>query len=330
MIITRTPFRISFFGGGTDYPSWFNRHGGAVLATTIDKYCYLSCRYLPPFFDARYRTVYSQIELTRELGTIQHPSVRECLRYLDFAETGTEIVHYSDLPSRTGIGSSSSFTVGLLHALLGLKGKMPSKRQLASMAIDLEQRVLCEAVGSQDQVLAAFGGFNLISFSTNGFELRPMTLQHERFSDLQASLMMVYTGISRTASEIAAEKIANFDRKEKELREMRQMVDAAVAVLTSTGDLSDFGRLLGESWRLKRDLADRIRNDTIDEIYDKAMAAGARGGKLLGAGGGGFMLFFVEPERRATVSKALEGILQVPFSFESLGSQVIYFHQQQL
>lgn len=327
MIITRTPFRVSFFGGGTDYPKWYREHRGSVLATSIDKYCYLSCRYLPPFFEARYRTVYNKIEVTKTVAEIQHPSVRACLGYLGFDTDGTEIVHYSDLPSRTGIGSSSSFTVGLLHALSGLKGKMPSKRELAAMAIHVEQTVLAENVGSQDQVLAAFGGFNVVDFDDSGFSVRPVTISAEREDQLRDSLMLLYTGITRFASEIAGHQIENIGNRKSELRAMHEMVDGAIDILVS-GDITDFGRLLHESWMLKSRLSDHVSTAAIDDIYATARAAGAIGGKLLGAGGGGFVLLFVEPEKRPAVKRALAHLLEVPFRFERLGTQVVYYHAQ--
>jgi len=327
MIITRTPFRVSFFGGGTDYPGWYREHGGAVLATSIDKYCYLSCRNLPPFFEARYRTVYNKIELTKDISSIEHPAVRACLEYSKFRE-GSEIVHAADLPARTGIGSSSSFTVGLLHALSGLQGQMLSKRQLAEMAIDIEQNVLSENVGSQDQVSAAFGGFNLIQFSASGFELRPVTLKSERFKALQSSLVLVYTGISRFASEIAVHQIRNLSQKQTELHTMRKMVDQALTILTSDTDLDDFGRLLHESWMIKSSLSGKVTNPDIDALYQRALANGAVGGKLLGAGGGGFLLLFVNPEKRERLLSALSELVHVPFQFEGLGTQVVYFQQQ--
>jgi D-glycero-alpha-D-manno-heptose-7-phosphate kinase len=330
MIITRTPFRVSFFGGGTDYPAWYKEHGGAVLATSIDKYCYLSCRYLPPFFEARYRTVYNKTELTKTIAEIEHPVVRACLTHMDFSAHGTEIVHYADLPSRTGLGSSSSFSVGLLHALSGLKGQMLTKRQLAEMAIDIEQNKLAENVGSQDQVSAAFGGFNLIQFQESGFEIRPLTFSTNRMNELEGSLMLVFTGISRFASEVAAHQVQNISNKAPELHAMRKMVDEAVGILTSSQNMDDFGRLLHDAWTLKASLSPYVSSSEIDDLYVRARNAGALGGKLLGAGGGGFMLFYVKPERQAAVKKALEGYLQVPFRFETIGTQVIHFNQQRL
>jgi len=325
MIISRTPFRVSFFGGGTDYPGWYRDNGGAVLSTTIDKYCYLACRHMPPFFDVRYRVVYSRIELANSIEEIEHPSVRACLDHLGFSDQRMEIVHYADLPSRTGIGSSSSFTVGLLSVLSALKGRMLSKWELARLAIEVEQDVLKETVGSQDQVSAAFGGFNLIRFDDRGFHVQPVTVSRSRLQQLQDNLLLVYTGISRVAAEVATEQVRNISQKADELRRMRVLVDVAVEVLTSDRDLAEFGRLLHESWMIKATLSSRITNPMIQDVYARATAAGALGGKLLGAGGGGFMLFYVDRDRRDAVSESLRGLLQVPFQFEDAGSQLIYY-----
>ena len=326
MIISRTPFRISFFGGGTDYPVWYEENGGAVLATTINKYCYISCRYLPPFFEHKHRIIYSQTELVPDVDEIQHPSVRETLKFMGITD-GMEIHHDGDLPARTGLGSSSSFTVGLLHALYALKGKMPSKMELALKAIHIEQEILRENVGSQDQVLAAFGGFNRIDFSEkNNFQVHPITLSRERLELLQGHLMLLFTGFSRTASQIAGEQIKATPNKKRELKEMYRMVDEAINILNGENDLSAFGKLLHQTWQLKRSLTDKISTPDIDSVYDTAIGAGATGGKILGAGGGGFVLFFVKPELQAKVKESLSGLLHVPFQFENLGSQII-FHE---
>lgn len=328
MIISRTPFRVSFFGGGTDYPVWFRENGGAVLATTIDKYCYITCRYLPPFFEHKSRIVWSRIESVTEVDQIQHPSVREALTYLGIHE-GVEIHHDGDLPARTGLGSSSSFTVGLLHSLYGLQGVMPSKRQLAMEAIEIEQQRLKENVGCQDQVSAALGGFNKIVFGTDGdFDVHPVILQSDRLEQLQSSLMLFFTGISRTASEVAGEQIRATPGKAVELRTMHQLVYEAISLLCSDADLSEFGRLLHESWKLKSSLTERISTSRIDDMYETALRAGAVGGKLLGAGGGGFMVLFVRPDDRPRVREALKDLLYVPFAFESTGSQVIFYDPQ--
>lgn len=324
MIISRTPYRVSFFGGGTDYPAWYRENGGAVLATTIDKYCYISCRYLPPFFEQKYRIVYSQIELVNDLEEIRHPAVREVLKYLEVRQ-GVEIHHNGDLPSRSGLGSSSSFTVGLLNALYALKGNMPSKSQLAQDAIHVEQKILCENVGSQDQVMAANGGFNRVEFNESGIQVRPITLDKERLRALQGHLMLFFTGVSRTASQIAGEQIRQIPNKKLELAEMGKMVDEGIRILGSNSDLNDFGRLLHESWMLKRSLSEKVSTLYIDFIYDKALKAGATGGKILGAGGGGFILFFIKPELQDDLKAALPGLLNIPFEFENSGSQIIYY-----
>ncbi|KAA0677904.1 kinase [Azospirillum brasilense] len=324
MIIARTPFRISFFGGGTDYPSWFREHGGAVLATSIDKYCYLSCRYLPPFFDQKYRIVYSRIELTKCIDEIEHPSVRSCLRYMGITD-GIELVHNADLPARTGLGSSSSFTVGLLHALRALKGQMSDQRSLAELAIHLEQNVIKENVGSQDQILAAFGGLKHVTFSADNFTVRPVPLTLARRNEFEKHLMLFYTGISRTASEIAAHQIQNIPNRQGELLAMRQMVDDALGILVGNGSIEDIGCLLHESWTLKRSLSSHISTSFIDELYERARKNGALGGKLLGAGGGGFFLVFAPPEAQPRIRAALAGLQHVPFRFEESGAQLIFY-----
>lgn len=330
MIISRTPFRISFFGGGTDYPIWYKEFGGAVLATTINKYCYITCRYLPPFFRYKSRIVYSYSEEVNSVSEIRHPSARECLRYMKITK-GVEIHHDGDLPARTGLGSSSSFTVGLLNTLYALKGIMPTKRQLALDAIHLEQNVMKENVGSQDQVLAAFGGFNYIDFGgRDHIQARPITLNSKRLESLQNHLMLFFTGFSRNASEIAQEQIAGIPQKKKELGAIRQMVDRAVDILNSKKGLSEFGRLLHESWMIKRSLSGRISNHHIDTIYEAARRAGALGGKLLGAGGGGFMLIFARPEVQPKIKEKLKGLLLVPFRFETLGSQIVFYNRYDL
>ncbi len=325
MIIARTPYRISFFGGGTDYPAWYRQEGGAVLSTTIDKYCYLSCRYLPPFFTIRHRIVWSHIETVSCISEILHPAVREGLRMLGFDDAlGLEIHHQGDLPARAGMGSSSAFAVGLINALMGLRGETIDKRELAARAIDLEQEVLRENVGCQDQVAATFGGFNTIAFDRDGeFHVEPVVLAPERLAELQARLMLVYSGASRLGSDIAGALVGKLHAKKVEMRRMREMVDEGVAVLRH-GDLDCFGRLLDEGWRLKRSLSEGVTNPAIDEIYQKSRVAGALGGKLLGAGGSGFMLFYVPPDRQAAVCTALRHLLFVPFQFEREGSSLIY------
>jgi D-glycero-alpha-D-manno-heptose-7-phosphate kinase len=326
MIISRTPFRISFFGGGTDYPVFYREHGGAVLSTTINKYCYINSRYLPPFFDYRYIIKYRRHEATNSIAEIQHPSVRECLRFMNF-EQGMEIQHNADLPAMSGLGSSSAFTVGLLHSLYALKGEMKTKRQLALDAIHVEQEMIKENVGSQDQTTVAFGGLNKIEFGgSREILVSPVTIDLAKMEHLQDHLMLVFTGFPRHASEIAAEQIKLTPERTAELKAMKEMVEEAMNILNGHRDgLEDFGRLLHEGWMIKRTLTSHIASSDIDEIYEAGREAGALGGKLLGAGGGGFMLFFVKPEDRRKVREKLSKLLYVPFRFDNLGSQIIYY-----
>ncbi len=328
MIISRTPFRISFFGGGTDYPVWYRENSGAVLGTTIDKYCYITCRYLPPFFEHKHRIVYSQAELVQDIDEIRHPSARETLRFIGITE-GMEIHHDGDLPARTGLGSSSAFTVGFLHALYALKGITPSKMQLAKEAIHIEQNMIKENVGSQDQVLAAFGSLNRVDFNgEHHIEVQPLAIKPQRLESLQNHLMLFFTGFSRTASDIAEEQIKQTPNKQQELSKMHSMVDEAINILKGDNDLLDFGKLIHESWQLKRSLTDRISTPYIDYVYDTAIRAGATGGKLLGAGGAGFILFFARPELQPKIREALSGLLHVPFRFENSGSQIIFYEPE--
>lgn len=329
MIISRTPFRISFFGGGTDYPAWFQRHGGAVLATTIDKYCYLTCRYLPPFFEHRFRITYSKIESCQTIDEITHPAVREVLRYLNI-DRGVEIHHDGDLPARSGMGSSSSFTVGFLHAMYALKGRMPNKKQLAMESIYIEQELLKETVGSQDQILAAYGGFNHITFLPNGeFSIRPVTVTSERLKELNSHLMLFYTGIKRTASDIAGTFINDIEDRSRNLRIMKDLVEEAISVMNSNQEIISFGELLHKAWQAKCNLSHMVTNPFVDEIYKQAVSAGAVGGKLLGAGGGGFMLLFVHPDRQKAVREIFKKLIYVPFKFEFSGSQIIFIDPEE-
>lgn len=326
MIISRTPYRVSFFGGGTDYPAWYLKEGGAVLSTTIDKYCYISARSLPPFFSERHRIVWSHIETVSSISEILHPAVREGLRYLGFDNsTGVEIHHQGDLPARSGIGSSSTFAVGLIKALTALQGKSMDKHTLALKALELEQQVLKESVGSQDQVAAAYGGLNVIQFRTDGsFQVDPVPASEARVAELQEHLTLLYTGSSRLGGEVAASVIAAMRDRTAELRQMRKLVDEAHTILTGNGSLTALGELLHKTWVLKRGLADGVTSSEVDEIYRIAREHGALGGKLLGAGTRGFMLFFVPPDRRTELKKALSRFVWVPFQFESEGSTTIY------
>lgn len=326
MIITRTPFRMSFFGGGTDYPAWYAEHGGAVLATSINKYCYITCRYLPPFFEHKHRIVHSLIENVREIEEIKHPAVRAILGWAK-AERGLEIHHDGDLPARSGLGSSSSFTVGLVNALASLEGRYASKEALARDAIHIEQHVIGENVGSQDQVSAAYGGFNRIDFHRNGgFSMAPVVLRQERLADFQSHLMLCFTGFSRIASEVAKSQIDNFRDRKSQLIRMHEMVDEALMILQDERmPITELGKLMHEGWLCKRSLSDKVSTDAIDLLYQEALKAGASGGKIMGAGGGGFLLLVVRPELQPQVRERLQHLIHVPFQFEDSGSRVVLY-----
>jgi D-glycero-alpha-D-manno-heptose-7-phosphate kinase len=329
MIITSTPLRISFFGGGTDYPVWYREHGGSVLATTIDKRCYITCRRLPPFFEYHSRISYSKVENVKRNDVIEHPSVRACLEFLGIDE-GVEIHHVADLPARAGLGTSSAFTVGLLLGLYALKGQMRDKHSLATDAIHVEQELLHEAVGAQDQVSAAHGGLNRINFNADGsIEVNRILAGQDRIQELNNHLALYFTGFSRTASEIAHAQVKVTPQRTKELEGMLQLVDEAETILANpNGSLADFGRLLHEGWNIKRTITQKITNSAIDEIYEAGLSAGALGGKLCGAGGGGFMLFYVPPERKEALRSRLKNLLCVPFSFSNRGSHVVVYEPE--
>lgn len=330
MIISKTPFRISFFGGGTDYPAWFNKYEGAVLSTTIDKYCYINIRYLPPFFEHKHRIVHSLVENVKNSSQIKHPAVRAILEYFKINK-GVEIHHDGDLPARSGIGSSSSFTVGMVNSFYALKGKIISKRQLSKEAIYIERQILKECVGSQDQIAVAHGGFNKIIFrNDDDFRVEAVSLRKEKIEELESHLMLVFTGFSRFASDIAAEQIKNTPARRKELNTMLEMVDQALEILNRDKGIEEFGRLLHESWQIKKSLSKRVTNSGVDNLYGLALKNGAIGGKLLGAGGGGFMILFVKPEDRKNVAKKLKNFLEVKFRFENEGSQIIYYNPQEV
>lgn len=327
MVISKTPFRISFFGGGTDYPAWFKEHGGQVLSTTIDKYCYLSVRHFPPFFHYKHRIVYSKIETVSDWNEIEHPAVKGILQFLGI-EKGLSIHHDGDLPARTGLGSSSAFTVGLLHALHTLQNQHLSKEELAKEAVHIEQDLLKENVGSQDQVATAYGGFNAITFFRNGeFIVEPIQLSSELEKELENSLRLYFSGFERTASEVAKAQIDNMPRREKELEEMQEIVAAGIRILQRNKvreAVEEFGRLLHQTWEIKKSLSNRITTPEIDAMYEKAKKAGALGGKLLGAGGGGFLLLCIPQDRQESVREALQGYLEVRFRFEKEGSRILY------
>lgn len=326
MIISRTPYRISFFGGGTDYPAYYLKYGGKTLGVAIDKYCYLNIRKLPPFFDHKYRIVYSKMENVKCIEEIKHPSVRETLKYLKI-DYGISIHHDGDIPARSGVGSSSAFTVGLLNSLYALEGKAISKQELALEAINVEQELIKEHVGSQDQIFAAYGGLNVINFLSIGkITVEPIIMKPERLALFEQKFMLFFTGFSRIASEIAEDKIRNIPNNGFSLSRMKDMADEGYKILVSQSrDLKEFGELLNESWKLKKTLSNKITSPEIDKIYELAIKNGAIGGKLLGAGGGGFMVFYVEPKNQFKVKEALKKYLYVPFNFDFDGSKIIVY-----
>lgn len=325
MAISRTPYRISFFGGGTDYPDWYRAHGGAVLSMAINKYCYITGRHLPPFFGIRHRIVWSHIETVGAISEILHPAVRAGLQATNFDDDeGVELHHQGDLPARSGIGSSSAFAVGLINVLHAMRGNSIGKQELALAAIDLEQNKLRETVGCQDQVASAFGGLNVIRFSPNGdFAVDPLELSDEQRVAFERRMMVFYTGTSRLSSTLSKQLVDNFDIKTKSLARMQAMVPEAVEMLRRC-DFDAFGRLLHDTWTLKRALTDSVSTSTIDRIYEDATRAGALGGKLLGAGGAGFMVFVVPPENQKRVREALSYLIHVPVRTDFTGSTIIY------
>lgn len=326
MIISKTPHRISFFGGGTDYPEYYLKHGGKVIGAAIDKYCYLSVRRLPPFFSHKHRIVYSKTENVSSADEIQHPSVRAVMKYLNI-DYGISINHDGDIPARSGMGSSSAFTAGLLKSLYALEGKLISKEELARQSIIVEQQIIMENVGSQDQTFAAHGGFNMIEFCRNGeIIVEPLIISPSRLEELENSLMLFYTGLSRYSSEIAEEQVKNMGINLETLHLMKNNVDRAVEIITDENvGLSRLGTLFDQAWSMKKMLSARISNELIDRKYQDALVAGALGGKILGAGGGGFLLFFVPPEKKNKVRAAISDLLEVPFKFEFSGSQIIVY-----
>lgn len=325
MIITKTPFRMSFFGGGTDMPAFFNEHGGAVISTTFDKYCYVNVRHLPPFMPYFSELVYSKIERVNNIDAIVHPLIRECMRLHDIHEI--RLTYEGDLPARTGLGTSSTFAVGMLNAFCALKGKMMSKAQLAQEAIHVERDILQEHGGWQDQVAAAFGGLNRIDFKDNQFKVSPIVIHPDRKAQLDNSLILFYTGVTRFSSEVQKDTFSKPEEKKVQLKEMLSLVDDAQAILEDkNADLNDFGRMLDHTWKLKRGTGSKVSNGSIDELYERGIKAGALGGKLLGAGGGGFLLFYVEPDKQQNVIDALDDLMHVPFNFENEGTSIVHYN----
>jgi len=324
MIITKTPFRMSFFGGGTDMEDYFRENKGAVLSTTFDKYCYVNVRHLPRFFEYSTELSYSKTERVTDIKDIQHPAIRNAMQMLDMHEI--RLTYEADLPARSGLGTSSSFAVGMLNAFYALKGKYADKKKLADEAIYLE-RVLCdEAGGWQDQIAASYGGMNRINFGPDGYEVLPVIISPERKKLLNENLLMFFTGFTRFSSDVQKANNVSAAEKRKQLGEMYSLVDEAEKVLTDKyADLDDFGRLLDQTWRLKKQTGSSISTGSIDELYEKGIQAGALGGKLLGAGGGGFLVFYVQPEKQKAVMKTMEKLMYIPFEFENGGTRVIHY-----
>lgn len=327
MIITRTPFRMSFFGGGTDMEEYFKKNNGAVLSTTIDKYCYVNVRHLPPFFDYKTEIAYSKTERVQDINEIEHPAVRNAMKKLDMHQI--RLTYEADLPARSGLGTSSSFAVGMLNAFYALKGKYVSKKRLADEAINLERELCNESGGWQDQIAASFGGLNRINFSNNGYEVLPIIISPERKEKLNKNLFMFFTGFTRFSSDI--QKINNEnkngkEKKEETLKKMYELVDEAEKILTDKNrDLDDFGRLLDYSWKLKKQTGKAVSTSNIDALYERGIKAGALGGKLLGAGGGGFLVFYAQPENHERLKQELKDLLYIPFEFENEGTKVLYY-----
>ena len=323
MIITQTPFRMSFLGGGTDFPDFYNEYGGSVLSTTFDKYCYVNVRHLPPFFEYTNEFSYAKIERVTGVDEIMHPAIREAMKFLKMHEI--RLSYEADLPARSGLGTSSSFAVGMLNAFHALKGQYADKKKLADEAIYLERTLCQETGGIQDQIAASYGGFNRIDFSADGYTVSPVIIPGGRKEELDHNLMLFFTGFSRFSSDIQNATKQALSSKTQQLLEMKSLVDDAEKILTSKSDLNEFGKLLDYSWKLKRGITSEISSDSIDAVYAQAMKAGATGGKLLGAGGGGFLLFYVEPDKQDAVKEAMKQLLHVPFSFENIGARVLHY-----
>lgn len=324
MIITETPFRMSFFGGGTDMEDFFKEYGGAVLSTTFDKYCYVNVRHLPRFFDYSTELSYSKTERVTEVDDIQHPAIRNAMKMLDMHEL--RLTYEADLPARSGLGTSSSFAVGMLNAFYALKGKYADKKKLADEAIYLERELCQEAGGWQDQIAAAYGGLNRINFNADGYEVCPVIIAPERKKRLNNNLLMFFTGFTRFSSDVQKQNALGKADKIAQLKEMLSLVDEAEHVLTNKGtDLDEFGRMLDHTWKLKRQTGSAVSTENIDLLYEKGMEAGALGGKLLGAGGGGFLVFYVQPEKQEAVKRAMRNLMHIPFEFEDGGTRVIHY-----
>ena len=326
MIICRTPFRISFFGGGTDFPRWYKDNGASVISSTIDKYCYINVRYLPKFFKYNYRLRYFKTEQVKTINQIKHPSFREIIKFIDLDNSGLEIVHNADLPALSGLGASSSSTVCLLQALNTLKGKFVTKKMLATDALYIEQKILKEFVGSQDQIATAFGGLNHIRFNNNkSFEVNPIINKNFNLKKLEKSLVLIYTGIQRKASVIEKYKAQNIKQNGKHLHQISEITNEALKYFNGKLDLKEIGKLLKEQWSMKKNLSKKVTNRLIDNMFDDGIGCGAFGAKLLGAGSGGFMLFICDEKSKIKIREKFKNFLFIPIKFETTGSQIIYF-----
>lgn len=325
MIITKTPFRMSFFGGGTDMEDYFKENGGAVISTTFNKYCYINVRHLPRFFDYTTELSYSKTERVTNINDIQHPAIREAMKMLDMHEV--RLTYEADLPARSGLGTSSSFAVGMLNAFYALKGKYADKKKLADEAIYLERDLCNEAGGWQDQIAASYGGFNRINFKSDGYEVLPIIISPERKKQLNNNLLMFFTGFTRFSSDVQKANAASSPINKKiMLKRMYDLVDEVEQILTDKSrDLDDFGRLLDVTWKLKRQTGASVSTNSIDGLYAKGIEAGALGGKLLGAGGGGFLVFYVQPGKQEIVMNAMKDLMYIPFEFENDGTRVIHY-----
>ncbi len=324
MVIAKTPFRMSFFGGGTDIPDFFRENGGAVLSTTFDKYCYVTVRHLPPFFEYKTHLTYSKMEYINTYSEIQHPAIRNAMEYLDMHNI--RLTYESDLPAKSGLGTSSSFVVGMLNSFYALKGQYIDKKRLADEAIYIERELCQEAGGWQDQIAASFGGFNRINFDTDGYSVHPLIISPEKKRQLNSRLVMYFTGFTRFSADIQKANRITSDEKKSQLKEIHAVVNEAERILTNkNSDLKDFGKLLDITWKLKKGAGSYVSTDVIDMLYQKGIKAGATGGKLLGAGGGGFLIFYVEPDKLESVKKAMKDLVHIPFCFDDSGSQIIYY-----
>ncbi len=328
MIVSRTPFRISFFGGGTDFPSWYKNNGGSVISTSINKYCYVTVRKLPSFFKYKYSIRYKEREIVNNINDIKHPSVKRCFKELLNNKDRLEMIHHADLPALSGVGSSSSFTVGLLNSLYSFKNKTIDKRQLALKAIEIEQNKIKENVGSQDQTIAAFGGFNKINFSSSKkIEVKPISMSLKNINLINNSIVLFFTGFTRNSSEVTKYFLKNIKNNKKRLTEIQMITNEAYSIFKKKDvDLKKFGFLLNESWKLKRKFSSKVTNEFIDKIYNKGISKGALGGKLLGAGSGGFICFLVEPTHKKKFISYFKNLLHIPIKLENTGSQIIYFN----